>query len=42
MRSGTGPPSTCSSVSEARANYDRIHAATAEPKPERRYAGAAN
>ncbi len=30
------------SVSEARANYDRTHAATAEPKPERRYAGAAN
>ena len=30
------------SVSEARSNYDRIHAATAEPKPERRYAGAAN
>lgn len=30
------------SVSEARANYDRTHAAAAEPKPERRYAGAAN
>jgi DNA-binding HxlR family transcriptional regulator len=30
------------SVSEARANYDRTHAATAEPKVERRYAGAAN
>ena len=30
------------SVSEARLNYDRVHAATAEPKSERRYAGAAN
>jgi DNA-binding HxlR family transcriptional regulator len=30
------------SVSEARANYDRVHEATAEPKPERRYAGATN
>ena len=30
------------SVTEARANYDRVHAATAEPRPERRYAGAAN
>jgi DNA-binding HxlR family transcriptional regulator len=31
-----------SSVNEARSNYDRVHTATAEPKPERRYAGAAN
>jgi DNA-binding HxlR family transcriptional regulator len=30
------------SVNEARANYDRAHAAAAEPRPERRYAGAAN
>ena len=30
------------SVSEARANYDRVHEAASEPKPERRYAGAAN
>ena len=30
------------SVNEARENYDRVHAAMAEPKPERRYAGAAN
>jgi DNA-binding HxlR family transcriptional regulator len=30
------------SVNEARANYDRRHEATATPKPERRYAGAAN
>jgi hypothetical protein len=30
------------SVTEARANYDRTHAALAEPKPERRYAGATN
>ncbi len=30
------------SVNEARANYDRMRAATAEPKPERRYAGAAS
>jgi DNA-binding HxlR family transcriptional regulator len=30
------------SVAEARANYDRVHEAMAEPKPERRYAGAAN
>ena len=30
------------SVTEARANYDRVHEAAAEPKPERRYAGAAN
>ena len=30
------------SVSEARANYDRVHEAATEPKPERRYAGAAN
>jgi len=30
------------SVSEARANYDRVHEATTEPKPERRYAGATN
>ena len=31
-----------SSVNEARANYDRRHETTATPKPERRYAGAAN
>ncbi len=30
------------SVNEARANYDRARAEAAEPKPERRYAGAAN
>ena len=30
------------SVNEARANYDRAHEAATEPKPERRYAGAAN
>jgi DNA-binding HxlR family transcriptional regulator len=30
------------SVSEARINYDRVHEAMTEPKPERRYAGAAN
>jgi len=30
------------SVNEARVNYDRVHTATAEPKPERRYAGASN
>jgi DNA-binding HxlR family transcriptional regulator len=30
------------SVSEARANYDRVHEAATTPKPERRYAGAAN
>jgi DNA-binding HxlR family transcriptional regulator len=30
------------SVNEARANYDRAHAALDEPRPERRYAGAAN
>jgi DNA-binding HxlR family transcriptional regulator len=30
------------SVSEARANYDRARAEAAEPRPERRYAGAAN
>jgi DNA-binding HxlR family transcriptional regulator len=30
------------SVTEARANYDRVHEAAAEPKPERRYAGATN
>jgi DNA-binding HxlR family transcriptional regulator len=29
-------------VAEARANYDRVHEAAAEPRPERRYAGAAN
>lgn len=30
------------SVSEARANYDRVHEASAEQRPERRYAGATN
>jgi DNA-binding HxlR family transcriptional regulator len=30
------------SVAEARTNYDRVHEATATPKPERRYAGARN
>jgi DNA-binding HxlR family transcriptional regulator len=30
------------SVTEARENYDRVHEAAAEPRPERRYAGAAN
>ena len=30
------------SVTEARTNYDRVHEATAVPKPERRYAGATN
>jgi DNA-binding HxlR family transcriptional regulator len=30
------------SVKEARATYDRVHATEAEPRPERRYAGAAN
>ena len=30
------------SVNESRSNYDRVHEAAAEPKPERRYAGAAN
>jgi DNA-binding HxlR family transcriptional regulator len=30
------------SVSEARANYDRVHEAAAEHRPERRYAGATN
>jgi DNA-binding HxlR family transcriptional regulator len=30
------------SVTEARANYDRAHEATAEQRPERRYAGATN
>ena len=30
------------SVNEARANYDRVHTATDTPRPERRYAGAAN
>ena len=29
-------------VSESRSNYDRVHEAAAEPKPERRYAGATN
>ena len=29
-------------VNEARANYDRAHEAAAAPRPERRYAGAAN
>jgi DNA-binding HxlR family transcriptional regulator len=31
-----------SSVNVARENYDRVHEAAAEPKPERRYAGATN
>ncbi len=30
------------SVNESRSNYDRVHEAAAEPRPERRYAGAAN
>jgi DNA-binding HxlR family transcriptional regulator len=30
------------SVTEARANYDRVHTGAEEAKPERRYAGAAN
>ena len=30
------------SVKAARSNYDLVHATTSEPKPERRYAGAAN
>jgi DNA-binding HxlR family transcriptional regulator len=30
------------SVTVARENYDRVHEAASEPRPERRYAGAAN
>lgn len=31
-----------SSVNEARTNYDRVHTPEEAPRPERRYAGAAN